>query len=433
MRVKGPKSLYFRFLLITIIPVIAIQIITTYIFYERHWDSLSRNMVASLTGEVASIINSLNNLPEDQRGPYLMVIKEYMYLDVSVENNTKLNMYNNINDKYPELLTNLRTKTDSQVGIFKGMQDQLRFSIQVGNDIVNIGFSNKRIANPSTYIFILWVVGSALLFMFIAISFLRIQIRSILNLTKAAESFGKGDDLLDFKPSGAREIRRAGIAFIEMKERIKRLITTRTQMLAGVSHDLKTPLTRMKLITSMLSDNNFREQIESEANEMNKMIDGYLSFARLESADQFIEPIQHLNLKELVASLTKRYRNFPNKILLNVPENIFINVRPEYFLRSLANIIDNSLKYAKTVEISASIDETNAYIIFEDDGPGIPENKYEEVFQPFYRIDQSRNSETGGVGLGLSISRDIINKHGGDIVLGKSKLGGLRSTVILPK
>jgi two-component system osmolarity sensor histidine kinase EnvZ len=268
--------------------------------------------------------------------------------------------------------------------------------------------------------------------MIIALMFLRIQVRSILNLTKAAEGFGKGDDGHDYKPSGAREIRRAGIAFIEMKERIRRLIDTRTQMLAGVSHDLKTPLTRMKLITSLLGNEN-RDQIESEVNEMNKMIDGYLSFARLDLPDQLAEPIEELNLHDFIENLASRYHNFPNEIIVDIPKNIFIHIRAEYFRRSLSNIIDNSLKYAKALRISASVDEENAYIYFDDDGPGIPANKLEEVFQPFYRLDQSRNADTGGVGLGLSIARDIINKHGGDIKLSKSRLGGLRTTIILPK
>jgi two-component system, OmpR family, osmolarity sensor histidine kinase EnvZ len=433
MHLKGPKSLYFRFLLITIIPVIAVQMITTYIFYERHWDSLSRNMIGSLSGEVTMIVHGIANTPEEQRAQFINTITSYIGISVTVDRNQTIIPTGNINARYPELLSSLKTKISADMSLFPQDEGRLRLEVQQGTDVIRIIFNDKRIVNPSTYIFILWVIGSAILLLAISLSFLRIQVRSILNLTKAAEGFGKGGDLKDFKPAGATEIRRAGIAFIEMKERIKRLMDTRTQMLAGVSHDLKTPLTRMKLILSMLADRQNKEQIEAEVDEMNKMIEGYLSFAQLDSPDQFVEPISELNLKNFIESLVSRYQNFPNKISVEIPGNIFIHIRPEYFRRSLSNIIDNSIKYAKTLKISAKIDEKNAYIIFEDDGPGIPESKFEEVFQPFYRIDASRNSETGGVGLGLSITRDIINKHGGDIKLSKSKLGGLCTTIILPK
>lgn len=431
---KSPKSLYWRFLMITILPMLLVQIFTTYIFYERHWSSLSRNMTSSLTGEIATIITGMESFPEEDRTAFLVETAKYNSLWVSIDRNHKLDYYKNVNDSYPELEYSLDSKMKNKFAIYREPEDRLRVSIQVGEDLVNINFSDKRIANPSTYIFILWMFSSALLLTIISVLFLRGQVRSILNLSNAADNFGKGSDLKDFKPAGAREIRAAGIAFIEMKERIKRLIDTRTQMLAGVSHDIKTPLTRMKLILSMLSDKDRKQQLEVEVNDMTKMIEGYLSFAQLESPSHLSESITSVNLKQYMEELVERYKNFPNKIEISIPDNIFLHIRPEYFRRAISNLIDNSIKYAKSLQVAAYTDETNAYITFDDDGPGIPESKFEQVFQPFYRLDESRNAETGGIGLGLSIARDIAQKHGGDIKLSDSHLlGGLRAIVILPK
>lgn len=431
---KSPKSLYSRFLLITIVPVLLIQLITTYIFYERHWSSLSRNMVASLTGEISTIVSVVEDLDDAESAKFFLENAKYNALIVNLQKNQKLDTFKNRNDSYPELIQNIRSTINNPLAIFHEPDDSLRISIQTGEDVLNINFSEKRIANPSTYIFILWMLTSSLLLTIISVLFLRGQVRSILNLSHAAENFGKGGDLKDFKPSGAREIRAAGIAFIEMRERIKRLIDTRTQMLAGVSHDIKTPLTRMKLILSLLTDKSRKEQLETEVDDMTKMIEGYLSFAQLETQNQTVEAIQELNLNKFISDIIERYKAYPNKIAVNVPENIIIHLRPEYFKRALSNLIDNSIKYAKSLEVSAQLVEGNAIIHVDDDGPGIPENKLEQVFQPFYRLDESRNSETGGVGLGLSIARDIVQKHGGDIQLSRSpSLHGLRATIILPK
>jgi two-component system osmolarity sensor histidine kinase EnvZ len=430
---KSPKSLYSRFLLITILPVILIQIITVYIFYERHWDSLSRNMNSSLNGELTLVVNSYSNLPETEKSAFLVSISDYLNFDIKINKNQKLNFNKNKNAKYDNLILGLKNLLKSKVAIFEEEDDKLRVSIQVGEDVINVTFSDKRIVNPSTYIFLIWIIVSSTLLLIISTLFLKGQVRSILNLSKAAESFGKGNESENFKPSGAKEIRAAGIAFIEMKERIKRLIDTRTQILAGVSHDLKTPLTRMKLQLSFLQDKENKESLEHEVNEMNKMIDGYLNFARLESKDKFTETISEVNLNKFISELVERYKNFPNKITVDIPENIFLHIRPEYFKRSLTNIVDNSIKYAKSLNISALYENDSVIIYFDDDGSGIPEDKRELVFQPFYRLDESRNSETGGVGLGLSITKDIIHKHGGEIKLDKSPLEGLRTIIILPK
>jgi two-component system osmolarity sensor histidine kinase EnvZ len=430
---KGPKSLYSRFLLITILPVVLIQLITVYIFYERHWDSLSRNMTSSLNGEIALVVNSYYNLPESAKDAFLVSISDYLSFKITINKEQKISFFKNKNKEYSRLISGLKNVLNSKVAIFNAENDRLKVSVQVGNDVIDIVFSDKRIANPSTYIFLIWIVVSSILLLIISTLFLKGQVRSILNLSKAAERFGKGSELENFKPSGAKEIRAAGIAFIEMKERIKRLIDTRTQILAGVSHDLKTPLTRMKLQLSFLQDKENKDSLEHEVNEMNKMIDGYLNFARLETRDKFTETVSEVNLNKFISELVERYKNFPNKITVDIPENIYLHIRPEYFKRSLTNIVDNSIKYAKSLSVSALYENESVIINFDDDGAGIPEDKRELVFQPFYRLDESRNSETGGVGLGLSITKDIIHKHGGEIKLDISPLGGLRTTIILPK
>lgn len=429
-----PKSLYGRFLVILITPIILIQIITTTIFYERHWDSLTRNMTTSFAGEVSLITNGIIGIAEDERNYILEAAKQYMSLDAYIEESVTIDSTENISEDYPLLMRNIRTRlSDHNMALFKHSDDNLRLAIQIDEDLLNIVFSDKRVASSTTYIFVMWVVGSAIIMMVIATLFLRGQVRSIVNLSTAAESFGRGLDIRKFKPSGSTEIRLAGVAFIEMKERIKRLLDTRTQMLAGVSHDLKTPLTRMRLTLSMLEDPEKAAALEQEVEEMNKMIEGYLKFAQLENHDHLAENTMDVNLKDYIEKIAERYKDYECKVTVNVPENIFIKVKPEYFARSIFNLIDNSCKYANNVLIRAQTKEDKfTHIFIDDDGKGIPEDHMEEVFQPFFRVDKSRNSETGGVGLGLSIARDVIHKHGGEIKLSKSHLGGLRAAITLP-
>lgn len=428
-----PKSLYGRFLIILITPIILIQIITTTIFYERHWDSLTRNMTASFAGEVSLIVNGISGIAEDERSYVLNAAKKYMNLDGYIESATEINLNDNINDSHKLLINNLRSRLNNKLAIFNYSDDSLKLVVQIEDDLLNIIFSNKRVASSTTYIFVMWVIASALIMIGIATLFLKGQVRSILNLSTVAESFGRGYETPNFKPSGSKEIRGAGIAFIEMKERIKRLLDTRTQMLAGVSHDLKTPLTRMRLALSMLEDKEKASNLEQDVEEMNKMIEGYLKFAQLESHDYLAENTLDINLRDYMNKIGDKYKNHSGKVNINIPEGVFVKIKPEYFSRSICNLVDNSCKYAENILIRAQHEEGKfTHIFIDDDGEGIPENHLEDVFQPFFRIDKSRNTETGGVGLGLSIARDIIHKHGGEIKLSRSHLGGLRAMITLP-
>lgn len=390
-------------------------------------------MASSFAGEVSLITNGIEGIAKDERSEILKAAEKYMYLSAYIEDSVPFSEQDNINYDYETLLSNLQSRLSNNMAIFPYADGSSRLSIQIGDDLLNIIFSNKRVASSTTYIFVMWVIGSAIVMIIIATLFLKGQVRSILTLSKAAESFGRGHEIKKFKPSGSKEIRGAGVAFIEMKERIKRLLDTRTKMLAGVSHDLKTPLTRMRLTLSMLEDKDKASHLEQEVEEMNKMIEGYLKFAQLETHDHMSEVTMDVNLKEYLEKISDKYKNYESKVNVNIPENIFVQLKPEYFSRSLCNLIDNSCRYAKNILIRAQSEENKfTHIFIDDDGEGIPDGHLEEVFQPFFRVDKSRNSETGGVGLGLSIARDIIHKHGGEIKLSKSHLGGLRATISLP-
>jgi two-component system osmolarity sensor histidine kinase EnvZ len=429
----APKSLYTRFLLITLIPIIVVQFVTTYIFYENHWDNMTRNMATSLTGEISLVVNGITNVDEAQQSSIFEAAKQYMSLQITLEKNAKISEVISADDRFNQFKFYLGQKITQPYVLTPYDKGNTQLEIQLDSDVLKVVFSNKRLASPTSYIFIMWVFGSAFVLTAMSILFLRGQVRSILELSEVAEKFGKGQDFEDFKPRGAKEIRLAGVAFIEMRERIKRLIGTRTQMLAGVSHDLRTPLTRMKLELSMMEQNQKVKDLEEEVEEMHKMLEGYLSFAQLESNEEVLEPTENTNLRQMVQKLIDKYKNFEGEFLNDVDKNFYINVKPTYFQRALVNLLDNATRYAKNIQVRAKILEDGSLeILIDDDGVGIDETKLEEVFQPFYRIDESRNMQTGGVGLGLTIVRDIIHKHGGEVKLTKSHLGGLRVEIHLP-
>jgi two-component system osmolarity sensor histidine kinase EnvZ len=308
--------------------------------------------------------------------------------------------------------------------------DNFEIKLDVHDGVLAVLVPRDRITVSKPDIFILWMVGSALILVVIAIIFLRNQVRPIERLARAADSFGKGRAVPDFKPYGATEVRRAAQAFITMRERIERHISQRTEMLAGVSHDLKTPLTRLKLALAMLPDDADIRPMHADIAEMEHMLDEYLAFARGEGG----EDSQTTDLSELVrdtadAAAKARQRD---GVIVHMPEHVMVSVKRAGLRRMLANLIDNALKHATNVIVTLTQDERLVEIAVEDDGPGIPEARREEAFRPFHRLDQGRNLQSGGSGLGLAIARDIARAHGGDIVLDKSPIGGLKATVRLP-
>ena len=289
--------------------------------------------------------------------------------------------------------------------------------------------NRKKVFSSSIFMFVAWMVGTSILLFLVAVLFLRIQVRSISDLAQAAEDFGKGIDNKNFKPYGSSEVRKAALAFIKMKERIQRQISERTQMLAGGSHDLRTPLTRMKLATTMLPDGEDKKDFLSDIDEMEKMLDGYLSFVSGEGG----EKSSFVDMNEMILSIINKFRNQNALIRYSTNDQVSaIQGREQALKRALTNVISNAFRYGKTIAVKLESNDKKLLVTVDDDGPGIPEDKREDVFKAFYRLEGSRNKETGGVGLGLSITKDVITSHGGTIELGNSELGGLKVTIAIP-
>lgn len=425
-----PRSLFGRFLLIAIIPMIIVQLLATYIFYDRHWGSMSRNMSASLSGEIALVVREFERASHKDYGEIIAATKKYMNLDVILEQDKVLPPVDESLQEYELLAGGLRNYFDFPfvIEIPEGTK-YFNVMILMPKGLLTVSAPHKRLASSTTYIFIMWMTGAAVVLLIVAILFLKNQVRSIVRLTKAAEKFGKGHDMPSFKPEGAKEVRLAAIAFIQMRERIKRLLTSRTQMLAGVSHDLRTPLTRMNLQLAMMKQKKEAKEMQADIQEMEKMLDGYLDFARVESK----EKTEDIKLASFISKILPGYRNYKGKIEHRINKSVIVHIKPDAFKRCFTNLIDNSFRYGDRVKITADkSDDHHVEIFIDDNGPGIPKSEYENVFQPFYRVEDSRNPETGGVGLGMSIARDIIHKHGGEISLGENEEGGLRVRIELP-
>jgi len=304
--------------------------------------------------------------------------------------------------------------------------------VDVKDGVLEILVPRDRVTVSQPDIFILWMVGTALILVGVAILFLRNQVRPIERLARAAEMFGKGRPVADFKPYGATEVRRAAQAFITMRERIERYVNQRTEMLAGVSHDLKTPLTRMKLALAMMHDDADTRAFKADIAEMEHMLDDYLAFARGEGGEESEDTDLGELVRDTAAAAAKARAAEENRVRVTAPASMHLIVKKAALRRCITNLVDNALKAGRQVAVTLSRNDRHAEIMVEDDGPGIPENRREEAFRPFHRLDEGRNLQTGGSGLGLAIARDIARAHGGDILLGQSALGGLKATIRLP-
>ena len=430
-----PRTLFFRTMLLIFIPLIVVQVVSIVAFFDGSWGRVGKRLSTNLTSNMAFAMQlsekSPANLPEIQALTKEIFDMEFEYYP---------------NDKKHEVIRKVRKQNKLVTGF---LEDALRVEFPEAITSIYIGKSNpdlvvfvdtekglyqfatssKNIFSTSIFGFVAWMIGTSLLLFLVAVLFLRIQVRSIADLAEAAEEFGKGVDNKKFKPYGSSEVRRAGIAFIKMKERIQRQISERTQMLAGVSHDLRTPLTRMKLQTAMLKDSQDKEDFLNDISEMEKMLDGYLSFVSGEGG----EKSTFVDMNELILSIINKFRNTKALIRYSTNDQVSaIQGREQALKRALTNIISNAFDYGKTVAVSLESNNNKLEVAVDDDGPGIPADKREEVFKAFYRLEGSRNKETGGVGLGLSIAKDIITSHGGKIELLDSPIGGLRVLVSIP-
>jgi len=431
-----PRTLLGRSLLILILPVLLIQVFATYEFFDRHWNRMTTRLAFALSGETATITAIMRNPAERMS---LVRAIEYaentLDFDVIFTSGAHLPARKRLKDVRfwevsmadqleAELLAQIPEPFIVQTS---EAEDKITVLVQLVDGVLGVSFPSRRLFSSSGFLFLIWMFGISLLLLMIAIVFMRNQIRPIRKLAVAAERFGKGRDTPSFKPEGAIEVRQAATAFLEMRRRIQRQISQRTEMLAGVSHDLRTPLTRLKLQLALLPDGPDVRDMKQDIQDMENMIGGYLDFVRGEGEEQFAS----VELAALCEKMTARLRQQGVGVFSDVPP-VRLMVRPVAFERALGNILTNAAKYAKNIWVSAVLEDKKLEIRIEDDGIGIPPTQYEAVFKPFMRVDTSRNAETGGVGLGLPIALDIVQAHGGNITLGQSAHGGLSVTIRLP-
>lgn len=423
-----------RCLLIIITPTILIQLIAAYIFLDRHWASMSRNLTAAIAGEVASVVKIYETTPTEQANQIFGVTSYYMGVGIRVLPKTDFLPNEVYASTTLEMLASaMKTRFFYPFSLHynKWLYSDVRLLIGLPEANMEIIIPSKRLENPTTYIFLMWMIGSALVLLAVAILFLKNQIRAIQRLAVAADKFGKGQDLKSFRPSGALEVRKTATALIQMKERIARQVAQRTEMLAAISHDLRTPLTRMKLQLALLAKKNQEPvaQLEEDILEMEKMVESYLLFAKGEGTEK---PVQ-VQWSALISKWVKEYDLHGHSIQLIEQDEGYIAIRYSAFKRAFTNIVNNALRYGDAIRVTTRYDTAKATVIVEDNGPGIPPEKRDDAFRPFVRLDSSRNPETGGNGLGLTIARDIVLGHGGEISLGHSAaLGGLKVTITLP-
>lgn len=425
-----PRTLEGRTILILVVPVVIAQLVTVYIFFERHFSALSVELARAVAGDVAMVISQIENDPA-RRDRVFADAAESLEMTISFEPGATLASkrpphWNKLIE--PVLATALQERVGRKFTIGGyGDDNWVDIRVQLPDGVLDVKSPQRRIFSYTAFVFILWVIGVSLVLTWVAVIFMRNQVRPIRRLALAAESFGKGRDAVKLKPAGALEVRQAAAAFMVMRDRIRRQIVQRTEMLAGVSHDLRTPLTRMKLQLAMLPDDEGTEELRADVREMEQMIEAYLAFARGEGGE---EPVK-TDLRQLVTDLVE---NLPGRaaVRLDLPQPIVLQIRPLAIRRCLDNLIGNALRYGGQVAVRAVWRDHTVLVIIDDDGPGIPPEQREAVFRPFVRLDPSRNTASGSVGLGLSIARDIAHGHGGDIRLEDSPLGGLRAILTLP-
>ncbi len=423
-----PKQLFYRALIIVAAPIILLQLTISIVFFDSLWIKTNKGMTRALVAEIKTFITAYENEKSDKES-IIDLYKTFLNFNVKIEKNKSIPK-TNLERWFSPMDRSLRRE-------LKSNNLEYWFNTTVYKELIDLKIVHKenyfqfyipkeRLTTTSARLFGLWITLPAILIIAIAIIFLKNQTRPIIKLAEASEKFGKGEDVDEFRPSGALEIRKAGYEFDRMRKRIIRHLNQRSEMLSGISHDLRTPLTRIKLQLSFLKDKEIANKLSDDVSEMEKMLNEYLQFAKVGAK----EHVETFDLSELLNTIERKYDK--KNIKFQIPERIFFNGKRNLIERCMNNLIDNSLKYSKKVEIKLEKIKNNIFISVEDNGPGIPKKEYENVFKPFYKIDKSRAETKSSVGLGLSISSDIIRSHGGDIKLGVSSLGGLKVRVFLP-
>ena len=430
-----PRGLFGRSLIIIVAPMVLLQGVVTYVFFERDLDTTTRRMARDVAADVAFLASLEDSTPTLERDGLRALSARELRYRLTFHDGDKLAAplrpsTSTIDLALDDMLaTSMGYKRRFQTGRIGADFDIM---VDVKDGVLEILVPRDRVTVSQPDIFILWMAGTALILLAVAILFLRNQVRPIERLARAADMFGKGRPVADFKPYGATEVRRAAQAFITMRERIERYVTQRTEMLAGVSHDLKTPLTRMKLALAMMQEDGEIRALKADIAEMEHMLDDYLAFARGEGGEESEDSDLGEFVRDTAVAAAKARAADDDRLRVTAPDGMHLMMKRAALRRCLTNLVDNALKAGRHVNVSLSRQDRYAEIAVEDDGPGIPESRREEAFRPFHRLDEGRNLQTGGSGLGLAIARDIARAHGGDILLDKSSLGGLKATIRLP-
>ena len=429
---RMPKGLYARSLLIVILPMVILQSVVTYTFMERHWQLVTFRLSAAVVQDIGAVLDLYRADPQPENFDRLSAVaSKRLGLDVEILRGESLPPA--LPKPFFSLLDSALSREIS-VQIARpfwidtvGRSNLIEIRILLDGGVMRIVANRNAAYASNSHIFLMWMIGTSLVLLAVAVAFLRNQIRPILRLAGAAEAFGKGRDV-DFRPHGAREVRQAAYAFLEMRRRVERAIEQRTAMLNGVSHDLRTILTRFKLSLALMGEGAELDAMQKDVEEMQRMLEAYLAFARGDN----VEPAAPTDMGALLDELKADAERHGHQTFVSASGDMTVTVRPDAFKRCVSNLVSNAQRYGDRITIEAVREQRWFTIHVDDDGPGIPVDRREDVFRPFFRLDEARNQDEGGTGLGLAIARDIARSHGGDIDLGTSKLGGLRASVRLP-
>ena len=425
-----PKRLFYRALLIIAAPILVLQLVITIVFFDSLWIKTNKGMTKTLINEISTFIEVYDNEKMNKK-ELTNLFSLFLDLNINLVKNVKFN--SDYNERwFSPVDRTLRRELKSNFDVGKywfnttNYKELIDLRIKYQNGYFKFLVPKDRVTSSSARIFALWITVPAIIMVIISLIFLKNQTRPITNLARAAERFGKGKDVEEFKPSGAMEIRQAGYEFDKMRKRIQRHLNQRTEMLSGISHDLRTPLTRMKLQIAFIKDKDLAKKLTEDIDEMEKMLNEYLQF----TSSSYAEKDEMFDLSELIDEIVNKYNN--KNISKELLKRIYINGRKNLIIRCMNNLIDNALKYADKVNVQLHKKNTDLFITIDDNGPGIAKKEYENVFKPFYKIDKGRADSKSSVGLGLSIASDIVRSHGGNIKLEKSKMNGLRVKIFLP-
>ncbi len=423
-----PKQLFYRALLIVATPIIILQITISIVFFDSLWIKTNKGMTRALIGEIKFFIEAYDNeqYNKDSLTKLFSDTQNIKANYVPHKMMPKIDFERWFSPMDRTLRRELKSKFNNYWFDTTTFKENIDLKIKYLNGYFQFEIPKDRVANSSARIFAMWITLPAFLLIAIALIFLKNQTRPIINLARASEKFGRGEDVGEYRPSGALEIRQAGYEFERMRKRIIRHLNQRSEMLSGISHDLRTPLTRIKLQLAFIKDKQLSSKLSQDVIEMEKMLNEYLQFSKNRSSEKG----EKFNLSKLLEDTIKKYNN--KNILTEITQNILFHGKKTLIIRCISNILDNSLKYGKNIKVSLKKSSNNIILLIDDDGPGIPKNEYENVFKPFYKIDKSRSETKSSVGLGMSITSDIIQSHGGNIKLQKSILKGLQVRITLP-